>query len=248
MSQELQRRPLAERAILRLVTDDIESSDQRRIEVDEHERRLIRRMLSLSPEQRLRSVAAAYPLVRVGLVRRLASGGTRKAVSGAQPPPDHFDPVAILRALVGADVRFVLVGGLAATLRGSPTVTYDVDLAAEQSPGNLARLVEALRQLGAVRFKDTGAELEEPALDRLTERVEQFAAPVGYIDVLRELRAVGGYADLARGAEPVVVGDVEVLVASLDDVIRSKEAAGRPKDLAALPVLRALREELHGEE
>lgn len=165
-------------------------------------------------------------------------------MSGALEPPPHFDPVAILRALVAGGVEFVLVGGLAAAVRGSPTVTYDVDIAPRQSPENLARLAAVLHALGAVRFTDPDAPLEEPRPERFTERVEQFAAPIGYIDVLRSLRAVGGFDDLAGRAERVEVGDVTVVVADLDDVIRSKEAAGRPKDLAQLPALRALREQL----
>jgi len=168
-------------------------------------------------------------------------------VSGPPEPPPHFDPVAILRALVAGGVEFVLVGGLAAAVRGSPTVTYDVDIAPRQTEENLARLAAVLQALGAVRFTDPDAPLEEPRAERFTERVEQFAAPIGYVDVLRSLRAVGGFDDLAGRSEPVEVGDVTVVVAALDDVIRSKEAARRPKDLAQLPALRALRNELERE-
>lgn len=129
-------------------------------------------------------------------------------------PPPHFDPVAVLRRLVEGGVSFVLVGGLAATLRGAPTVTYDVDVAPAQDPENLGRLVAVLRSLRAMRYTDPDADLEEPTVERLTERVEQFAAPVAYIDVLRELRGVGGYDRLQPRGELVSVEDVEVLVAS----------------------------------
>jgi hypothetical protein len=40
--------------------------------------RQIRRLLQMTPEQRLRALSAAYPLVRVGLLRRAAAGGARK--------------------------------------------------------------------------------------------------------------------------------------------------------------------------
>lgn len=165
-------------------------------------------------------------------------------MSGPLQPPAHFDPVTILRALADHGVEYVLVGGLAATLRGSPTVTYAVDLAPRLCEENLLRLVAALRDLGAVRFTDPQAPLQEPAVELLTERVEQFAVPVGYVDVLRSLRAVGGFDDLRERAESMDVAGVTVLVAGLDDVIQSKEAAGRPKDLAQLPALRALQAEL----
>jgi len=161
-----------------------------------------------------------------------------------QPPPRFFDPERILAALDAHDVRYVLVGGIAATLHGSPAVTYDVDVAAEQTADNLARLAAALTELGAVRYTDREAPLGEPAASRFVEDVEQFASPVGYIDVLRWIPAAGGYDQLAGRAEPVEVGGVRVLVAALDDIIASKEAAARPKDLAQLPVLYTLRDEL----
>jgi predicted nucleotidyltransferase len=161
-----------------------------------------------------------------------------------QPPPRFFDPERILRVLDQHRVQYVLVGGLAATLRGSPTVTYDVDVAAEQSSTNLERLAAALDELGAVRYTDPEAPLAPPRADGFTERIEQFASPIGYIDVIREVRAIGGYDRLLAGAEAIDVAGVVVRVAALDDVIASKEAAGRSKDLAALPALYALRDEL----
>jgi hypothetical protein len=83
-----------------------------------------------------------------------------------------------------------------------------------------------------------------PTAGDFTYLIESFASPVGYIDVFREAQAVGGYERLAARAEPVEVAGVEILVADLDDVIASKEAAGRPKDAAQLPLLYALRDEL----
>lgn len=59
----------------------------------------------------------------------------------------------------------------------------------------------------------------------------------GDIDLAFAPSGTGGYDDLVRGSESLFIGTVEVRVAALDDVIRSKEAAGRPKDIAVLPVL-----------
>ncbi len=165
-----------------------------------------------------------------------------------QPPPRFFEPERIVQVLDEFGVRYVLVGGLAATLHGSPSVTYDVDVAAERSPDNLARLAAALSALGAVRYTDREGPLDEPRSSRFTEAVEQFASPVGYVDVLQWIPVAGGYDELVGRAEHVDVGGVPVLVAALDDVIASKEAAGRDKDLAQLPALYALREELRGTE
>ena len=159
-------------------------------------------------------------------------------------PPRFFEPDRILRVLADHRVRFILVGGIAATVHGSPAVTYDVDVAPEQSPENLERLAAALTELGAVRYTEPEEDLAAPSANEMVARVEQFASPIGYIDVLRELRAVGGYDKLMATAELVDIAGVAVYVAALDDIIASKQAANRPKDLAQLPALYALRDVL----
>ncbi len=159
-------------------------------------------------------------------------------------PARFFEPDRILRVLAEHRVRYVLVGGIAATLRGSPSMTYDIDVAPDLSADNLERLAAALRDLGAVRYTEPDEDIAQPRADEMSARVEQFASPIGYIDVLRELRAIGGYARLIEAAELIEVAGTAVYVAALDDIIASKEAAGRPKDLAQLPALYALRDEL----
>lgn len=166
--------------------------------------------------------------------------------SGALAPARFFEPDRILRTLADHGVRYVLVGGIAATLRGSPSMTYDIDVAPDLAPDNLDRLTAALRELGAVRYTEPDEDIAEPRSDELKARVEQFASPIGYIDVLRELRAIGGYDRLIGQADLIDVAGTGVYVAALDDIIVSKEAAGRPKDLSQLPALYALREELTG--
>jgi hypothetical protein len=68
----------------------------------------------------------------------------------------------------------------------------------------------------------------------------QFSTSAGQLDVLLVIDAAGGYDELARHAVATEVGGLRVLVASLEDIIESKESVGRPKDLAALDELRAL--------
>jgi hypothetical protein len=67
---------------------------------------------------------------------------------------------------------------------------------------------------------------------------------LGDFDVLGTPSGTRGYDDLVRSAETVDVGGRSVLVASVDDLIRMKRAAGRPKDLVEVEILGALREEL----
>ena len=159
------------------------------------------------------------------------------------PPPEQFDPVAILQALERHDVRYVLIGGLAATLHGSPVATYDVDLAPEQSRGNIERLAGALTEIGAVRYTDPDEPFTPPTVDDFTHLVESFSSPIGYIDVFREARAVGGFDRLQPRADRKDVDGIQIVIANLDDIIASKQATDRAKDRAQLPVLLALQEE-----
>ena len=61
----------------------------------------------------------------------------------------EFDPVATLRVLEEHDVEFVVVGGIAARLRGAPLLTQDLDITPARDHGNLERLAKALEDLEA---------------------------------------------------------------------------------------------------
>jgi len=156
-----------------------------------------------------------------------------------------FDPLRALRTLHLHEVRFVLIGGLGARLHGSPSVTNDTDICYERSAENLERLAEALRDL---RARLRGAATDVPFLleaktlsagDHFT-----FRTAAGNLDCLGAPAGVGGFDDLARGAEVFEVDGLSVSVASIEDLIRMKRAAGRPKDLIEVEVLGALRDEI----
>jgi hypothetical protein len=154
----------------------------------------------------------------------------------------RFDPKWALRTLVHADVRFVVVGQVAAVLRGHPETTVDLDVLVEQEVDNAERLADALATLHAELVGPTG-ERTGIAPDQRTflgwGRVVETDSDAGPIDVLPSLIGVGDYPEVRARADQVDLGDVVVSVAALADVIASKEAAGRPKDLARLPSLRA---------
>jgi hypothetical protein len=155
-----------------------------------------------------------------------------------------FDPEAILRVLDKHGVLSVVVGGVAAVIHGSPTTTLDIDLVPKPDRANLDRLSDALRELGAriraegapdgLPFNHDGASLASAEIWNLVTRF-------GEVDLLFHPAGFDGFADLASNAETVDFDGIPVLVAALDDVIRSKEAAGRAKDIATLPYLRRLR-------
>lgn len=160
-----------------------------------------------------------------------------------------FDPVAILRVLESHGVRFVLIGGIAARLRGAPLLTEDLDIAPDAAADNLARLAAALAELGALLR--TAAEpngVEFPIEPELLAAADSWTLVTshGDLDLVVAPAGTGGYPDLARSAELLTVSDdgLAVPVAALGDIIRSKEAAGREKDRAALPLLRRTLEQL----
>ena len=162
----------------------------------------------------------------------------------------EFDPVAILRCLTDHKVEFVVVGGVAARLRGAPLLTQDVDITPSLTRSNLERLVAALADLEArLRTSDEPDGIPFPFDPVLIEsgNVWTLTTRSGDLDLVISPDGTGGFKDLIRGADRLVVAldpELGVNVASLADVIRSKEAAGRDKDRAALPLLRRTLEEL----
>ncbi len=161
-------------------------------------------------------------------------------------PEPEFRPERILQVLAAHDVRAVMIGGFAAVVHGSPYVTTDVDVVPDLDEGNMARLSEALRALHArvwtasdpegLPFEHTAASLSDAAVWNL---VTDF----GRIDLMFMPDGTSGYADLARDAVHLRILGARVDVASLADVIRSKEASNREKDRLVLPVLRRLLDE-----
>jgi predicted nucleotidyltransferase len=156
-----------------------------------------------------------------------------------------FEPLAVLRALSDGGVAFVLIGGVAARLHGSPSLTRDIDICYARDADNLERLVQVLRSLHA-RLR--GVEDEVPfLLDARTLRAGAnftFVTDLGDVDILAVPPGVEGYDDLASAATEVDLDGTTVLLVSLDDLIRMKRAAGRAKDRAELEILEALRSEL----
>lgn len=158
----------------------------------------------------------------------------------------------MLRALQVHGVEYVLIGGLAAFLLGSPIATQDADITPEPSPENLARLMEALGEMGAqlrVPGSDVGIAIELSAEWFRSMTSMTFITQVGMLDVVvRPDGQPAGFADLVDDAVTTSAYGVTFRIASLPDVIASKTAAGRPKDHAVLAVLREVqrqREERH---
>jgi hypothetical protein len=151
----------------------------------------------------------------------------------------------LLEGLEGHGVRYVVVGGIAARLLGSPTVTRDLDICYARDPENLAALAKLLTELHAhLRGADPGLPFQLDARRLRASDTFTLETDAGDLDLLGSPAGTDGFADLARGASRTNLGGIDVLVASVDDLIRMKRAAGRPKDLIEVEVLGALRDEL----
>ena len=152
-----------------------------------------------------------------------------------------YDPKRLLGALATGGVDAVLIGGLAGAMRGSPLVSIGAEICHSRSARNLDVLARVLSGASA-RLRGGEAALDTAALAAVdTFRVDTDAGP---LDCVGTPRGTTGYADIVRRAEVIDLGGFGFRVASLDDLIRMKRAAGHPRDRAELEVLEALREEL----
>jgi hypothetical protein len=136
----------------------------------------------------------------------------------------------------------VVIGGIAAIAQGSPLPTTDLDVTPARGRENLSRLVSSLLELGAeLRIGRGGEPLAFPVEPAFLGEVDSWTlvTPYGPLDLLFEPAGTRGYDDLRRAAHEAELAEgLRVLVASLADVIRMKQASARPKDLAQLPALR----------
>ena len=161
----------------------------------------------------------------------------------------EFKPREIFATLDKHDVRYVLIGGMAAILYGAPHITTDIDIVPQEGVGNLERLSAALGDLNArVRTgnEDSGAPFAHDGASLGRVRIWNLVTDLGDLDITFTPSGTRGYDDLVRERRPITVREIAVPVASLADVIRSKEAAGRDKDRLVLPVLRQLLDESRG--
>ena len=161
----------------------------------------------------------------------------------------EFAPQDVFAALERHGVRYVLVGGLAAILHGAPHVTTDADIVPEVGRENLERLSAALEDLNArirVAGEPAGIPFDHSGESLARVQTWNLVTDRGNLDITFVPSGTRGYDDLARDAQSVVVRGMQVPVASLADVIRSKEAAGREKDRLVLPVLRRILAETDG--
>ncbi|MGH9293007.1 MAG: hypothetical protein ACRD0B_02340 [Acidimicrobiales bacterium] len=157
----------------------------------------------------------------------------------------EFDPIKTLATLLRHGVSFVVIGGVAGRLWGSPTVTTDVGVCYDRARPNLEALASALRELEArLRGVDEDVPFQLDADALATGQNFTFTTRFGPLDVLGMPAEVKDYHELAVNSRQFDLGDdVVVAVCDLDDLMRMKRAAGRAKDRIELEVLGAVSEE-----
>jgi hypothetical protein len=191
---------------------------------------LIRKMLRMTPTERARH-----------------HEGWRAMLKGGKVVANFVED--ILRRLTNEQVEFVIVGMWSAVLQGSSLATKDLDLCYRRTPANIARLVHALRPLDP-RPRGFPADLPFVFDERTILLGSNFTLEIGpeSLDLLGVMSGVGGYEQIIDHAVEVEYEGVRARALSLEDLIRTKTAAGRAKVLAALPEIQALMSEKKREE
>lgn len=157
---------------------------------------------------------------------------------------EGFDPLAIIRVLNEHQVHYVVIGGIAAGVQGAIWLTADLDIVYARDRGDLDNLASALTELQARPIDLPPAvrvALDARSLRRSTNWT--LTTRYGRLDLLGEPGAGLDYATLASRAREIRGAEL-YLVATLEDLISMKKAAGRPKDLIQIDLLRVAAEEV----
>ena len=149
---------------------------------------------------------------------------------------------SLLRLLSEGNVDFVIVGGVAVVLQASPRFTRDLDICYATATDNLERLGKVLLAIGAML---RGVEEDVPFVpdERTLRRTQMLTLTTreGALDLLVDPLGSPDYAALRMRADRMDLDGITVAVASVEDLIAMKRAAGRPQDLVDLESLEVAR-------
>lgn len=176
----------------------------------------------------------------------------RDSGSSGEPAPlrrPGLRPRPLFDALVRHEVRFIIVGGIAERLLGSPRTTEDFDICPETSRANLERLAAMLNEVEAIwrpqGMEETGFPPVEPWTARSfsSQTSLSLLTRFGTFDIWPRPDGTDGYPDLVRKAVDVQIGAHPAKAVHLEDSIRIKRAIGGTKYLSHLPLLREVQEQ-----
>jgi predicted nucleotidyltransferase len=139
----------------------------------------------------------------------------------------------VARQLHAVRLDAVLIGNAAAALQGAPVTTVDFDFLFRKTPRNMEKMKAVAKALGATILRPYYPVSDLYRIVRDNDGLQ--------VDLMATIHGVRSFAGLRDRATTIDIGGVPVLVASLDDVIKSKRAAKRPRDLAVLDILEAAR-------
>lgn len=163
----------------------------------------------------------------------------------------EFDPFEMCRILNEEKVEYVVLGGFAAVLRGSPVTTRDLDVIPDRNPENLDRLGRALNRMNAmirVVGEPVATKIDGPFIANMPHMLN-LVSDFGDIDLtFTPAGSTGEFAGWKLNATSELIAEgLIVSVASLDDIIDSKKTTNRAKDHLSLPYLESLRDELRSQ-
>lgn len=167
------------------------------------------------------------------------------------PESEPLDPERLVRTLSRHHVAYVLIGALAARLQGFPRLTADADITPAPDAENLERLAAALRELDARVYTESvpeGLPFDCSGTTLARADLWNLVTAAGRLDVAFTPSGTGGFDDLQGSAVRFEAFGTEILAASLEDIIRSKEAADRPQDRQDVIVLREILRRRNAEE
>lgn len=147
----------------------------------------------------------------------------------------------LLSLLIKAEVEFVLVGGLAASIHGSSLTTRDVDVCCRFTERNLMRIQHAFEGLHPVHRSRPDIPLQ--LTSELCARLKNLyiKTDLGVVDCLGEVLAVGGFDQVLQHSIEITLPVGLIRILDIDTLIKAKEAVGRPHDLIAVQHLKAVR-------
>lgn len=164
---------------------------------------------------------------------------SRPSVSEVRP----LDPDLLVTTLAARGVSYVLTGAMAARLQGFARMTAVADITPARDAANLELLAAALRDLNARVYTEgvpEGLVFDVSARTLARADIWNLVTDAGRLDVVFTPAGTSSYDDLAAGAVRFRVFGVELAAASLEDILRSKDAADRPQDRQDALVIREM--------
>lgn len=141
----------------------------------------------------------------------------------------------LLKVLNEAKIDFVLIGGFASVVYGSSMVTRDLDICAFINPDQIERLRACLSQFHP-RHRMTPKKLSFLEYPSNTKELKNIylETDLGVLDIIGEVTGVGDFKKISANAVEIDIYGIKCKVMAIDDLIASKKALGRYKDLAVV--------------